>query len=138
MRMRALAVLVATVALVARVSCGAEARRPDATLTVSASTATAALGFTLVEGVLRYHDKVYLLTLRGIEPSARSTGKVYGLGQPRDIEGDYQAAPEGLRNKRGVTLVFEPPLDLQGGRLQVDLSTRVYPKASTGQRGNVD
>jgi hypothetical protein len=138
MRMLALAGLVAVLALVAPVSWGEEVRRPDATLTVSASTATSALGFTMVEGVLRYRDKVYLLTLRGAQPSASSTAKVYGLGQPRDIEGDYKPAPGGVRNERGVTLVFDPPLDLEGGRLQVDLSSRVYPKASTGQRGTVE
>jgi hypothetical protein len=138
MRAPVLAVLVAVVALVATESWGEVARKPDATLTVSASTATSGLGLTLVEGVLRHRDKVYLLTLRGAPPAARLTGQVYGLRQPRDIEGDYTRGPEGLRNERGVTLVFDPPLALQGGRLQVDLSARIYPKASTGQRGTVE
>jgi hypothetical protein len=129
----------ATVALVAsRVSHAEEVRTPDATLAVSSSTLGSALGFTLVEGVLRHRDKVYRLTLRGAQPTAGSTGKVYGLGQERDIEGSYKPTEGGLRNARGVTIVFDPPLDLPGGQLQIDLSSRVYPKASTGQRGTVD
>ena len=138
LRMLAFAALATAAALVApRVSRAGEARTPDATIVVSGSTAASALGLALVEGTLRVRGKVYLLTLRGVRPSA-SSGKVYGLGQPRDIEGYYKPAADGLRNDRGVTIVFDPPLDLPGGQLQVDLSTRVYPKASTGQRGTVE
>jgi hypothetical protein len=120
------------------VSWADEARTPDATIAVSSSTAVSALGFTMVEGVLHHRDKVYRLTLRGAQPTAGSTGKVYGLGQARTIEGSYKPTDAGLRNDRGVTIVFDPPLDLPGGQLQVDLSSRVYPKASTGQRGTVE
>lgn len=88
--------------------------------------------------MLRYRDKVYQLTLRGAQPTAGSTGNVYDLGQVRNIEGIYRPTDRGLRNDRGVTIVFAPPLDLSGGQLQVDLSGRRYPKASTGQRGTVD
>ena len=135
----ALAGLVTTAALlVPRVIRADETRTPDATIIVSSSTAASALGLTLVEGVLRHRDKVYLLTLRGAQPTAGSTGKVYGLGQARDIKGEYRIENAGLRNDRGVTIVFDPPLDLSGGQLQIDLSSRVYPKASTGQRGTVE
>ena len=129
----------ALVALIGpRANRAEEARTADATLVVSTSPAASVLGLTLVEGTLRLRDKVYLLTLRGAQPSGGSRGKVYGLGRPRDIEGTYTPAAGGLRNDRGVTLVFDPPLDVPGGRLQIDLSSRVYPKASTGQRGTVD
>ena len=139
MRMLALAGLVAVaVSIPPRVSGAGETRTPDATIAVSSSAAASALGLSLVEGVLRHRDKVYLLTLRGAQPTAGSAGKVYGLAQARDIEGAYKPSNGGLRNHRGVTIVFEPPLDLPGGQLQVDLSSRVYPKASTGQRGTVD
>jgi len=138
MRRWVLAGLVATALLVPRASRAEEARTPDATITVSSSAAASALGLTLVEGRLRHRDKVYLLTLRGAQPTAGSSGKVYGLGQARDIEGSYKPTDGGLRNDRGVTIIFEPPLDLSGGQLQVDLNSRVYPKASTGQRGTFE
>jgi hypothetical protein len=129
----------AVVALAApQVSWADETRTPDATINVSSSTAASALGFTLVEGVLRHRDKIYRLTLRGAQPTAGSTGKVYGLGQARDIEGSYKPDNGGLRNDRGVTIGFDPPLELPGGQLQVEISSRVYPKASAGQRGTVE
>ena len=93
MRRSALASLVITALLIPlRVRGAEETRTPDATINVSSSTAASALGFTLVEGVLRHRDKVYRLTLRGAQPTAGSTGKVYGLGQARDIEGSYKLA----------------------------------------------
>jgi len=134
----ALAVLIATALVAPRAGCAEEARAPDATIVVSSGGAASVLGLTLVEGTLRHRGKVYLLTLRGAQPSIAATGKVYGLGQPRDIEGSYKPADGGLRSDRGVTIVFEPPLDLPGGHLEIDLGSRVYPKASTGQRGTID
>jgi hypothetical protein len=131
--------LAATAALIApQWSIAEEARTPDATIVVSSSTAASALGMTMVQGTLRHRGKVYLLTLRGIEPTAGSTGKVYNLAHERDIEGFYRPADGGLRNDRGVTIIFDPPLALAGGQLQVDLSSRVRPKASTGQRGTIE
>ncbi len=140
-RLRSLCVsaLVAVAMLLTpRTSRAAEERAPDATITVSSSPAASALGLALVEGVLRQRGKVYLLTLRGAQPGAGATGKVYGLGQARDIEGEYTPAEGRLRNERGVTITFDPPLDVPTGMLQIDLSSRVYPKASTGQRGTTD
>ena len=137
-RVLALGVLVTAAFLLAlRADC-AEEPQPDATIVVSSTTAASAVGLTLVEGVLRYRDKNYLLTLRGADPAAGATGKVYALSRPRDIEGRYTPSENGLRNARGVTIVFDPPLQVPGGELQVDLNIRVYPKASTGQRGTVD
>ncbi|HVM97166.1 MAG TPA: hypothetical protein VMT89_12310 [Candidatus Acidoferrales bacterium] len=115
----------------------AETPTPDATLSVSSSSASSALGLTLVEGTLRQRGKVYRLALRGVQP-AESTGRVYGLGQARDIEGIYRSVEGALRNDRGVTIDFDPPLELTNGRLQIDLNSRVYPKASAGQRGTVE
>jgi hypothetical protein len=130
--------MVAFVVVTPVMTSAEEVRTPDATLVVSSGSTASALGLTLVEGTLRHRGKVYLVTLRGAEPSAASTGKVYGLAQPRDIAGAYRPADGGLRNDRGVTIVFEPPLDLPGGQLQIDIASRVYPKASTGQRGTVE
>jgi len=119
--------------------CGEQATRaPDATITVSSSPVASALGFSLVEGTLRYRDKVYQLALRGAQPTAGCIGKVYDLGQPRNIEGIYKPTPLGLRSDRGVVIVFEPPLDLSAAQLQIDLGSRRYPKASSGQRGTID
>jgi hypothetical protein len=135
MRMVAFAGVVALAAPLT--SSAEEARTPDATIVVSSSAASV-LGLNLVEGVLRHRDKAYRLTLRGAQSTAGSTGKVYGLVQARDIEGVYKSVEDGLRNDRGVTVVFDPPLPLSGEQLQVDISNRVHPKASTGQRGTVD
>jgi hypothetical protein len=44
----------------------------------------------------------------------------------------------GSSSDRGVTIVFDPPLDLPGGQLQIDLSSRVHPRTSTGQRWTID
>jgi hypothetical protein len=87
---------------------------------------------------MRHRGKVFLLTLRGVQPAGASTGKVYNLGQARNIEGSYRPAGGELRNDRGVAIVFDPPLDLPGGRLLIELNTRVHPKASTGQRGTIE
>ena len=132
-----LALLVATAPMLPRESRAEEVHAPDATIVVSSGSVASVLGLTLIEGNLRHRDKAYRVTLRGAGPSTASTGKVYGLGQPRDIEGSYEPADGGLRNDRGVSIVFDPPLDLPGGQLQLDLSGRLYPKASTGQRGTV-
>jgi hypothetical protein len=138
-RMAAFAGVVALATLGAPpVGCTEEARTPDATIVVSSSEVASALGFTPVEGMLHHRDKVYRLTLRGAQSTAGSTGKVYGLVQARDIEGSYKTVEDGLRSDRGVTIVFDPPLALLGEQLQVDISSRVHPKASTGQRGTVD
>ncbi|HSD11412.1 MAG TPA: hypothetical protein VLF14_10520, partial [Candidatus Binatia bacterium] len=92
--------LVAIAPVAPLMSRAEEARTPDATIVVSSGSAASALGLTLVEGTLRHRGKVYLLTLRGAQTSAASTGKVYGLAQPRDIEGSYTPADGGLRNDR--------------------------------------
>jgi hypothetical protein len=139
MRMLVFAALGATAVVIAsQWSIAEEAQTPDATIVVSMSTAASALGMTLVEGTLRHRHEVYRLTLRGIQFTAGSKGNVYNLGPVRNIEGSYKPTDGGLRNDRGVTIVFDPPLDLSGGQLQIDLSSRVHPKASTGQRGTID
>lgn len=119
-------------------SLATEVREPDATITVSGSGAAAPLGMSLVEGRLRHRDKVYLLTLRGVSSAAESVGRVYGLAVARDVAGSYAVADGALRNDRGVVIVFDPPLDLPSGKLEIELASRVRPKASTGERGTVE
>jgi len=78
------------------------------------------------------------LTLHGVSGPASSVGSVFGLRRPRDIVGPYTSTADGMRNESGITIRFEPPLETRGRTLRIELSSRVYPKASTGQRGDVE
>ena len=109
--------------------------KPVATITVSSATSGSSLG-RLVEGVMSFRGHDYLLTLRGVTESARTVGSVYGLLRPRDIEGVFQPSDQGLRNASGVTIRFDPPLPLGAGGLEIELSSRLNPKVSGGQRGS--
>ncbi len=114
---------------------GRRAAAPEAVLVLSSSLAGAALDLTLVEGVLRHLGKDYLVEVRGAPPDSATTGRVLGLVRARDIEGSFESAGGVLCNERGVRIVFDPPLDLPGGRLEVGLLTRVQPKATSGDGG---
>ena len=92
----------------------------------------------MVEGVLQFRGNKYLLTLHGVSGSASSVGSVFGLRRPRDIGGPYTSTADGMRNESGVTIRFEPPLEIRGRTLHIELSSRLYPKASTGQGGDVE
>jgi hypothetical protein len=132
-----LATLSLLVALASGVSAVDQPRDADATITVSGSGATP-LGMSLVEGRLRHRDNTYLLLLRGVASSTESVGRVYGLAVARDVAGSYAATNGALRNDRGVVIIFDPPLDLPSATLEIELASRVRPKASTGQRGTVE
>jgi len=110
---------------------------PVATVAVSASLADSNLDERLVEGVMKFRGSKYLLTLHGVSGSAPSVGSVFELRRPRDIVGRYTSTAEGMRNESGVTIRFEPPLEIRGP-LRIELSSRVHPKASTGQGGDVE
>jgi hypothetical protein len=130
----AVAILLASI--VAGVARGKES--PVATVTVSASLADSYLEERLVEGVLQFRGSKYLLTLQGVSGSVSSVGSVFGLRRPRDIVGPYTSTADGMRNESGVTIRFEPPLETRGRTLHIELSSRVYPKSSTGQGGDVE
>lgn len=130
----ALAILLASI--VAGVARGKES--PVATVAVSASLADSYLEERVVEGVLQFRGNKYLLTLHGVSGSASSVGSVFGLRRPRDIVGPYTSTADGMRNESGVTIRFEPPLEIRGRTLHIELSSRLYPKASTGQGGDVE
>jgi hypothetical protein len=130
----ALAILLASI--VAGVARGKES--PVATVAVSASLADSYLEERVVEGVLQFRGNKYLLTLHGVSGSASSVGSVFGLRRPRDIVGAYTSTADGMRNESGVTIRFEPPLEIRGRTLHIELSSRLYPKASTGQGGDVE
>ena len=109
---------------------------PVATVTVSASLSDSYIEERLVEGVLQFRGRKYLLTLHGISGSASSVGSVFGLRRPRDIVGPFTSTAEGMQNESGVTIRFVPPLETRGRTLRIELSSRVHPKASTGQGAN--
>ena len=111
---------------------------PVATIAVSSATSGASLGGNLVEGVMTFRGREYLLTLRGVAEPAKSVGFVRGLLRPRDIEGVFEPSEQGLRNTSGVTIRFDPSLALVAGRLEIELLNRRYPKASGGSRDGVE
>ena len=110
------------------------ADQPDAIITVTSATAGSSLG-KLVEGRMRFRDREYLLTLRGVAESANSRGTVTGMTRPRDIEGWYDPSGDALRNKNGVTIRFDPPLKLVKNRLEIEATAGIEPKTPRGQPG---
>ncbi|HXX48899.1 MAG TPA: hypothetical protein VEN47_11750 [Myxococcota bacterium] len=122
-------------AVLAPLSCsallvwGALARgdAPTATIRVSTATAGSSLGH-LVEGVLTFRDRDYLLKLHGVTGPTQSSGSVYGLTRPRDIEGYFKPFGDGLRNSQGVMLRFDPPLPLGPDGLEVEVAGGLQQK----------
>ncbi len=135
---RALAVALA-LALGASMTARAESQQspaepPVATITVSSATAGSSLGGQLVEGVMRYRDRDYLLTLHGVAKSVTTRGSVFALPTVREIEGIYRRGDQGLKNASGVLIRFDPPLELESDRLEIELSGGMQPKVSRGHR----
>ena len=116
----------------------APARADDptiATITVTSATAGSALGGKLVEGRMRWRDREYLLTLRGVAESAITRGTVTGMSAPRQIEGTYVPSGDALRNRNGVAIRFDPPLVLIENRLEIEATAGIQPKNPRGQPG---
>jgi hypothetical protein len=109
---------------------------PVATITVTSATAGSSLGGQLVEGVMKFRDRDYLLTLHGVARSVTTRGSVFGLVRPRDIEGFFKPTNRGLENASGVTIRFEPPVSLESDRLEIEISGGMQPKVSRGQPGS--
>lgn len=134
--------LPAVVLVVCLASIMARAARAEdtaaATIRVTASPAGSNVGARLVEGVMEFRGHRYLLTLRGVSGPVSSVGSVVGLVRPRDVEGPYTSTPEGLRNESGVTIHFVPPLEIPEGPLEIAVTSRIYPKASTGQGSDAE
>ena len=129
------ALSVATIVLLALLTAPGRADEATvATITVSSATAGSSLGGRLVQGVMRFRDHEYLLTLRGVVTPTAAVGSVSRLLRPRDIEGVFESTDQGLRNDAGVAIRFEPPLSLERGALEIELSSRMHPKVSGGQR----
>jgi len=134
MRSRAVGVLLASASALLP---GRAARADDptvATITVTSATAGASFG-ELVEGKLRFRDREYLLTLRGVDTPVNARGTVTGMSRPREIEGTYEPSGDGLRNKNGVTIRLDPPLKLRTNRLEIEVTAGVQPKNPHGNPG---
>lgn len=107
---------------------------PAATIRVSSATAGSSLG-SLVEGVMSFRGRDYLLRLRNVIGPARTQGSVYGLLRAGDIEGAFAPSDEGLRNGSGVIIRFDPPLETQPAGLKVELAGQLNkPKLSGSER----
>lgn len=107
---------------------------PVATITVTSATAGSSLGGRLVEGVMRFRDRDYLLTLHGVATSVTTRGSVVGLQRARDIEGVFRPTGQELKNTSGVTIRFDPPLSFEANRLEIEISGSMQPKVSRGHR----
>jgi len=107
---------------------------PTATIRVSSATAGSSFGH-LVAGVMTFRDQDILLTLHGVTGPAQSRGLVYGLVRPRDIEGFYKPSGDALRSSTGVTLRFDPPLQLGPDGLEIEVNAGMQPKQSRGSPG---
>jgi hypothetical protein len=130
-RRRACAVAVALLVLLNLAAAhGDEA--PAAKIVVSSSTSGSSLGGRLVEGRMSFRGHEYLLRMEGVAETATTTGSVYGLLRPRDVAGVFEPVGDGLRNSSGVTIRFDPPLRLAGGKLVVEVASRIQPKLSGG------
>jgi len=103
-----------------------------ATIRVSAAPAAGSLSGQLVRGVMSWRGHDYLLTLKGVAAPVTSVGSVRGLVRPRDIEGVFKPSEDVLRNTSDVTVVFDPPLSLEAGRLEIVVLSALQPKVSTG------
>lgn len=114
--------------------CAGPGDAPVATIKVSSATSGSSLGGRLVEGVMSFRGHEYILTLRGVEESARSVGAVRGLLRARDIAGVFEPSDQGLRNASGVTIRFDPPLVLGPRGLEIEVASRRNPKMSSGHR----
>jgi uncharacterized protein (DUF58 family) len=111
---------------------------PVARIAVSASPPASYFGERIVEGVMEFRGRKYLLTFHGVGGSAASVGSVFGLRRPQDVVGPYTSTAKGWGNESGVTIRFDPPLEIRDGSLRIRLASRIYPKSSTGQGGNVE
>jgi hypothetical protein len=123
-----------TAALVAFAALARADEAQTATIRVSSATAGSSLG-RLVEAVMTFRDRDYLLTLHGVTGPTQAHGAVYGLTRPRDIEGFFKPAGDRLRNSSGVTLRFDPPLPLGAAGLEIEIAGGMQPKVSRGSPG---
>ena len=99
----------------------AQAKKPDATLSLSEGTVGVGIGFSWGKGSLSYKGKTYPFKVEGLSVGdvgiqrATATGNVFGLKKIEDFDGNYTAAGAGatvgggagaavMKNQNGVTI----------------------------------
>ena len=83
----------------------AQAKKPDATLTLSEGTVAVGIGFSWGKGTLAFQGKTYPVKVEGLSVGevgvnrASALGSVYSLAKLADFDGNYVA---GARRRRSV------------------------------------
>jgi hypothetical protein len=94
---------------------------PIGTVTIESKAIAAGVGITWGDGTLKFKDKEYKFTVRGLDAGAlgfaqiSATGDVYNMNDVSDFAGDYAAAQAGgaiikgpagllMRNTKGVVI----------------------------------
>ena len=113
---------------------GAQAKKPDATLTLSEGAVAVGIGFSWGKGTLSYRGKTYPFKVEGLSVGevgvtrASATGDVFNLKKLTDFSGNYVAGgAEGtvgggagittMKNQNGV--VIELKSTTQGASLKL-------------------
>jgi hypothetical protein len=121
------------IALLAGLAAG-QAKKPDATLTLSEGSVAVGIGFSWGKGTLSYQGKTYPFKVQGLSVGevgvarATATGNVFSLKKLADFNGNYAAgAAEGtvgggagisaMKNQNGV--VIELKSTTQGASLKL-------------------
>ena len=112
----------------------AQAKKPDATLTLSEGTVGVGIGFSWGKGTLSYQGKTYPVKVEGLSVGdvgiqrATATGDVFNLKKLADFNGNYTAGAAGatigggagitaMKNQNGV--VIELKSTTQGANLKL-------------------
>jgi len=112
----------------------AQAKKPDATLTLSEGSVAVGIGFSWGKGTLSYQGKTYPVKVEGLSVGdvgiqrATATGDVYNLKKLADFNGNYTAGAAGatigggagitaMKNQNGV--VIELKSTTQGANLKL-------------------
>jgi hypothetical protein len=104
-RIGALVLVLLTVATAAVFA--ADAKKPDATVTLSEGSVAAGIGWSWGHGSLHYQGKTYKFKVDGLSvgevgvTKAKATGNVYGLKSLDDFDGVYGAAGAGIAVQEG-------------------------------------
>ncbi len=111
-----------------------DAKKPDATLSLTEGTVGLGIGFSWGKGTLTYKGKAYPVKVEGLSVGdvgiqrATATGNVFGLKKIADFDGNYVAGGAGatlaggadvtaMKNQNGV--VIELKSTTQGANLKL-------------------